>query len=405
MSYFSLFLILSGILFNTYLAKPHHLENQQDDVQMVDLEISHTLGQQIDIKARFKTSVEIDHVDLFIESENQEFHVTETIFPSNFGEIYFIYPLSESKIQVFSKLFIWFEFKLTDGSTYSFKPTTYYYDDNRFNWQSISTKEFNIFWYGEDSKLGETILEIAYDGLTKINSFMEVPIPQGIKIYTYANPSDLQNTLVFSGEITSWIAGHAKPSIDTIIVSLPNNPDRRAELRRQIPHELTHVLLSQKLGSSYENLPRWLNEGLATYAELTPNLNYETLLVKSFEKESLIRIETLCDNFPIDAANFQLAYAESYAFTKYLHDKFGERSLETLIQQYAEGLSCRKAVQVTFNNSLSELNDEWRGTQVSDQHPIQIDQKIISLIVLVGFAFIIPVILILRNIDIRKLRK
>jgi hypothetical protein len=138
------------------------------------------------------------------------------------------------------------------------------------------------------------------------------------------------------------------------------------EVKRQIPHELTHLLLYQKLGEGYANLPRWLNEGLATNAELSPDPNYPVLLQRGYERDVLLPLASLCESFPNDAANFQLAYAQAASFTRYLQTEYGTAGIEDLLRAYGQGVSCQEGIVTALGKSLFELERAWRQEQFDE---------------------------------------
>ena len=329
-------IILTGMLFNFMTAQPSRPELGKPDVQVSDIQISHIFGEQIDLQARVEAKDPIEEILLFIQSEDNNTLVVEPLRPTFDGEIYYIFDLTQNQVRSFSELSIWFEITLNNGDSHISEIIKYEYNDNRFEWQSIQTEEFTIFWYQDDPDLGQRILNVAYEGLERINNQVGVPEPDNILIYAYASVIEMQDTLMFSGGSSAWIAGHADPDLGTIVVSLPPGPEQILEIRRQIPHELVHILLYEKMGPNYSNLPRWLNEGLASTAELFPNPDYQLLLDKAHERDALIPIRDLNTGFPIDAANFQLSYAEAYAFTWYLQQTYGKESIEALIQAYTD---------------------------------------------------------------------
>ena len=326
----------------------------------VDVEVSHIFGQEITIQGKIETENQIQDLRVFIQSENDAI-VTESIPFSEDGEISYTLDVTNQAIRAFSYLTIWFDVQLENDEIITTPALdTYYYDDNRFDWQSASAAEFTIHWYQPDNALGQKILNAANEGLQRIQNQIDVPRPQHVDIYAYSSAVDMQGTLAFSGQTAAWIAGHADPDLDLIVVSLPPGPDQTLEIRRQIPHELVHVLLYQKLGSGYQYLPRWLNEGLASTAELFPNPDYEILLSKAYERESLIPLDELCSSFPLDAASFQLSYAESYDFTWYLSQTYGKTKVDELIQTYADGRGCEQGIETALGTSLKKLNNDWR---------------------------------------------
>jgi len=396
--YLNLIEVLAGLLLTLCPLNHPPEEYLPAEPKLVQLEITQEFGESINIKAIFEPIQYLDRIEIFIKPHSNGEKITETLYPSLNGEIAYIVDLPNPSISLFSEVLIWFEVKMVDGTISRTEPTVYYYFDNRFNWKSLNTEEFTIFWYQDDPELGEKLLAIAYEGLAKINSLVDVPNPQGIKIYVYDDPADLQETLVYAGEIVSKIAGHAKPSTDTILVSSKSDTKSLLETRRQIPHEMVHILLFQKLGSSYINLPPWLNEGLATLAELTPNPDYLTLLSKAHEKSNIIPIEDLSETLPNDEVNFQLAYAESSAFTEYLYNIYGREVMEGFIQTCAHDGNCEIAVQRSFNKSLNELEGDWRSFEFSETPLTKIKDNALALIILLCIAFIVPIGLVIKNL-------
>lgn len=334
--------------------------------QFGDFRVTHTLGEQINIEAQINSEFPIQEVRVFIQSENGAEIVVDQAVLNPAGDMIYTLDLTQHPLRVFTYISIWLELKLEDGETFSSETHTYFYDDNRFDWQSLKTDEFQIYWHEGSADFGQTMLNAAYEGLQRIRGHVTVPQPEGVAIYAYASARELQDILLFSGQSAVWVAGHADPDLGVIVVSLPPGPDQTLEIQRQIPHELTHVLLYQKLGMGYDSLPQWLNEGLASTAELSPNPDYQLLLDKAYERGALIPIADLCHRFPTDAANFQLSYAESTAFTRYLQQTYGKAAMEDLIWAYADGLGCEQGTEAALGTTLSELEADWRQAMFNE---------------------------------------
>jgi hypothetical protein len=184
--------------------------------------------------------------------------------------------------------------------------------------------------------------------------------------YIYASAAEMQDTLLIGDQAADQIAGHANSILGVIVVSIPPGPSQTLEIKRQIPHELSHVLLFRKLGNGYANLPQWLNEGLASTAELFPNPDYPILLDRAYDREVLLPIAQLCDRFPSDAANFQLAYAQAASFTWYLQGMYGNETMEALLAAYADGLDCQHGVSKIFDVTLTQLERDWRQNEFQE---------------------------------------
>lgn len=332
----------------------------QSEVQVSQPLVDYSLGGTLTIEAEISSEVPIQTIQIHVQFEGQEGQIVEQIPNTSPTNIFYTLDLSRTPIPIFSDVVYWFQIELESGERITSEKFSFYFEDNRFSWQSLRTEEFEIFWYEGDNEFGQNVFNAAYEGLARLRNQISIPSHQGIKFYVYASTQEMLTALELSGQNPGWIAGHAEPKTGIILVSIPSGPSQSLEIKRQIPHELTHVMLYQKLGDNYDNLPNWLNEGLASTVELFPNPDYPLLLEKAYEQDVLIKLADLCLYFPNDASSFLLAYAESASFIWYLQGEFGNSGLEALIEAYANGLDCSRGAEVALDKSLSVLERDWR---------------------------------------------
>lgn len=176
-------------------------------------------------------------------------------------------------------------------------------------------------------------------------------------------------------------------------------------MERQIPHELMHILLYKTLGTDYNNLPAWLNEGLASIAELYPNPDYMTLLDSAQKKGNLLSIQSLCLSFPKDASSAFLAYAEATSFTRYLLQTYGSAGLISLLDTYRKTRGCDQGVEIAFNQSLFQLENQWRQSEFGEVILTNAADNIIPWLLLLGLVLAVPVVLSLVGIGRKASRQ
>ena len=224
-------------------------------------------------------------------------------------------------------------------------------------------------------------------GCLRFQNYIPAPQPTDVQAYVYASAAELQTALRLSGQTGPWIAGHADPDLGVVVVTIPPGPAQTYEVKRQIPHEVAHVMLYQWLGEDYYNLPQWLREGLPSMAELFPNPDYALLLENAYETESLLPMETLCESFPLEASNFLLAYAQSADFTWFLYENYGSSGLEALSRAYADGLGCDQGAQQALGNTLADLEREWRKQTFGENTLLAVLPELLPWIVTHGGGF------------------
>ena len=326
-------------------------------VQVIGEEVDYRFGESITFRSEIQTGSPVKSVQLFIQREGKYDTISSPVLLPENGVVEYSLDPNQDRIRAFSTLQYWYEITLENGDSYATPKASFYYDDNRFSWQTRDKSPFQALWHEGDAVFGQNLLDIAHKGMQQINNLLLVPDLDGVKIYAYANPVDMRATLQVTDR--NWVGAHTDPDLQVMVVSLPSGPEQRLEMERQIPHELMHIVLYQKIGPSYVNIPSWFNEGLASIAELYPNPDYLIILSSAYEKGKLFPMKDLCSPFPRDAAGAYLAYAQAASFTRFLHKEYGSSGLDMLLQAYAEGLNCERGVQVALRSDLNQLEVQW----------------------------------------------
>ncbi len=380
--------LIFSLLIGLSLGQLRHAEGQSP-VQVADPRVSYTFGETLTIETEVNSEATIQQVQIHLlpEGNMQQIIAEAALTPE--GILTYSLDLSTAPFTVFAPVDYWFTFTLENGESVASRRFTFTYADNRFDWQSLETDEFAVYWYQGDSALGGTILNTAYEGLARIRLQVELPDLEKVTYYVYASAAELQATLPFNGPSAGLVAGHATPAANRVLVSIPPGPSQALEIKRQIPHELAHVLLYQKLGEDYNRLPSWLSEGLASSVELFPNPDYPLLLDKAYQREMILPMNALCESFPVDAANFQLAYAQSASFTWYLLTQYGAEGINALLNAYAEGFGCERAPEVALGRPLTQLESEWRQVTF-DESPLRTALEGMLPWLLIAGVFILP---------------
>lgn len=271
------------IAFSLALASIHvgFLGHAAAKAQVVDPSVEYSFGGPILFKARIMADQPIKEALILFRMRSDTQTIVKPVKISPDGQLEYLYDTSTEHLRAFSQIDYWFQLTMDDGTSYTSPTNTFYYEDNRYNWQEAENEPFRVHWYEGDLAFAHSILDIAHAGLRKAQGFLPVPNLENINIYVYPSASELQATLLMSGQ--SWVAGHADPDLGISVVSLPAGPDQRLEAERQIPHELMHIALYQFLGPGYENLPAWLKEGLPSITELYPNPDFQILLENAYQ--------------------------------------------------------------------------------------------------------------------------
>jgi hypothetical protein len=327
------------------------------DVEINDVSAYYSYGKTVTFQARVKSDTPIKDVFLFIQPTGQQVRVQKVSLTED-NQIIYDYDLTKNPLRPFARVLYWFRADLENGQESTTPSYWFDYDDNRFQWQSLKDGPFEVLWYGRGVEFGQEVMNVAQDGIKAAQRILPAPLNSNLRIFVYATADDFRQALQLSGQ--SWMAGHASPDLNAIILSIPSGAEERLELERQLPHELTHILQYQLVGDDYSRIPTWFLEGSASLAELYPNPDYQNVLSSAAKKDSLIPLDQLCGPFPREASGAFLAYAESTSFLHYLHQKYGTSGVGSLMKRYQDGVGCKDGPVQPMGATLNELEYRWR---------------------------------------------
>ena len=156
------------------------------------------------------------------------------------------------------------------------------------------------------------------------------------------------------------IAAYALPDNDIIVIDYSRMTTDPFTLEKIIKHELCHLLLHKKIAS--ENLPRWLDEGVAQWASgglADIVMEKRSVLDEAFRQNRMIGLKYLSEGFPDDGDPLMLAYAESKSFIEYMVQEKGAQGIVALLNLLEDGDEIDSAIMKTFSVSFNELEKGW----------------------------------------------
>jgi hypothetical protein len=248
-----------------------------------------------------------------------------------------------------------------DGRQLTVEHEPFSYEDNRFEgWQSLEGQHVAVHWYDGDVAFGALALGVAEQAIDRVREMIDpaLALSEPFDLYLYASEADLAPALPATGR--EWMAGQAYPELRVALAVVPPGPESGLAMRRLIPHELTHLLLYEAMGSRSGRLPPWLNEGLAVVSSQVPDPDEELLLGRALRSGQLPSLESLCYSFPRQDDQVRLAYAQSGSVVRFIQENYGRSAVGRLVDLYGDGLSCRRGVRDALDVSLESLEKQWR---------------------------------------------
>jgi hypothetical protein len=327
-------------------------------VEVLDEGVEYTFGGELVFRIEIESEVPVSQITLVLQAPGLSTFVGEVLFISP-GQAQFVYDLAQRPLPAFSNISYSYHLTLENGESVETPGYSFTYLDNRYNWQELIEEPFNIYWYEGEIILAQEVLDAAVSGLDQVLELLQQPAEnKPIVIFIYSSEEELQSTLASVGQ--TWVGGHADPGLGSIVVSLPPGVDQSLEIQRLIPHEITHILLYRFMGSEYQYLPAWFNEGLASQMEAFSRPDYDLVLEKAEGERGLIPFAHLCIAFPVDSDLALLSYAQSNSLLDYIQREYGVTGIQAMIYAYDQGVSCERGVEVALGITLEGLENDWK---------------------------------------------
>ena len=225
-------------------------------------------------------------------------------------------------------IFIIFLMASTMLNAQSFGQNKVQYRD--FDWQFISSPQFDVYYYGDEIELAHFTMEVATDAYEQIAKHLRWNLKKRVSIIVYHSHNEFQQTNVIGQYMQEGIGGVTELFKNRIV--LPFEGDYAA-FRHVIHHELVHAMINDLVyGGRMQNvisggmnlrIPLWANEGLAEYL----SMNWDT------QADMTIRDLAINERIPtIRELEYFLAYKGGQSVWRFIATKYGREKIGEIFQ-------------------------------------------------------------------------
>jgi len=243
------------------------------------------------------------------------------------------------------------------GNTLKTPLTDVKFDDGRYTWQSVVQDKVTIFWYQGDKSFGQTLMQATQTALTRLAGSTGATVQNPVRLYIYGNSTDLQGSMIFPQD---WTGGVAFPSYGCIAIGI--SASNLEWGKGAIAHELTHLITAQMTLNPYNDIPTWLDEGLAMYNQGPLDASFATNLTYAVQGNQLVSVRSLASPFSAYSVITTVEYAESYSIVDYLVKNYGKDKMSALLDTFRQGSTYDGALQKVYGFDMDGLNSAWQAT-------------------------------------------
>jgi hypothetical protein len=232
-----------------------------------------------------------------------------------------------------------------------------HFDDSSHSWTSMTEGNVTLLWYYGGQTFSRELMDSAQEGLDRLANDTGAYLDQDVKLYVYANSSDLGEAMVYPQE---WMGGITFSEFG--IVAIGVSPEDLAWGKRILKHELAHLVTYQMTANPYGDIPTWLSEGLSMYAEGELEASLGELLAEAVSEDRLFSARTLSSEFPADPQAAYLSYAQSFSLVDYLVTTYGREEILRLLDTFKLGATYDDALTEVYGFDTDGLNAAWRAS-------------------------------------------
>lgn len=253
---------------------------------------------------------------------------------------------------------IWWEWVITnqDGETLTTPRQEIVYSDTRFKWEFREYDIVDVYWHSQPEELIEELLAVVETQLSRIELDVDIPAERKPQVFIYRSSEELRDAMLFEQQ---WTGAVAFTSYNIILTAV--NSSSLEWAKDALPHEITHILVREMVFGPFGELPTWLNEGLAQYAESEMDSYTQEILNTAIMDDELISIKSLSGSFPADSAGAYLAYAESRSIVEFMIETFGWEKMRQLLDTFKDGSTDDNALLSVYGFDINGLETQWKA--------------------------------------------
>ena len=249
------------------------------------------------------------------------------------------------------------EIKDHAGNTIETEPGRYMYEDDRFEWVTLSEDALAVWYYDASESDARGLLDVGQETLERMSALLGTEIDFPVKVFVYDSAQDMRPVVLAQqrspreGVIT---LGEVVVS-DTAVVA------RDASWADILRHELSHIVMRRAVKGPFRNLPAWLEEGVAVYGQSGPLAGMGSALESAIERNRPFTVRSLSSaSVGGSADKVSLFYGQSYSLVRFLIDERGEQKFRDLLVAFREGTRTDDALEQVYGFDQDGLENAWR---------------------------------------------
>jgi len=242
------------------------------------------------------------------------------------------------------------------GDTLETEPATFVYEDDRFHWKSVSDGNLTLWYYSGSESEVRPLLQTGVEGLQRMEDLLATSVGFPVKVYVYATAEDMRPATLSTQDTPAGVITLGEVYFsDTAVVSEDEVP------QDVLRHELAHIVTRQAVKGPFGNLPAWLDEGTAVYAQANRLSDEEDALNLAIKSNNVLSLRSMSSaSVGLSNGNVSLFYGEAWSLVSFLVNDYGADKLAGLFAVFKAGSTVDKALLQVYGFDQDGMESAWR---------------------------------------------
>ncbi len=266
-----------------------------------------------------------------------------------------------------------FIFYSTSSAQYhSFGRNKIQYTD--FEWQVLTTKHFDIYYYPEMEELALIGAQSAEESYKILQNKYNHALNRQVPLIFYSSHLYFQQTNVIPNMLPEGVGGFFEFVKGRVVIPSDGSI---SQFKRVIRHELNHVFMHSKLTRVQKNHrvmnmrfpPLWFSEGLAEFWAAKPNIQAEMVIRDAVLNNYLVPVDKL-----YSIAGSFLMYKEGENLLAFITERYGEEKILLLLENFWINPKFSEVMKYTLGVDYKELSRQWTYHLKKKYYPLLQDK-------------------------------
>lgn len=230
---------------------------------------------------------------------------------------------------------------------------------NNFDWHTISTEHFKVYFYPEMRELAEIGAAYAEESYRIHQQNFNYSLIDTVPIIFYATPTHFRETNTTPGLIPDGVGGFFEFIKGRVVIPYDGS---LGNFKHVIRHELTHVFMTAKVGnvlklhkqSADRFPPLWFTEGLAEYLSTDWDPTAEMIIKDAVLNKYMAGL----DNWERFYGSFMM-YKMGQCALIHMAEKYGPEKVMALVDNFWMSEDFSEVMKKTLGKEYEEFDKIW----------------------------------------------